>query len=62
MIDRIENTLLNRVEYRLNGVLHNPNGPAITNIECRWWMLYGQFHRYYGPALRNWYVHGEYIK
>lgn len=54
---------------------HRPNGPAsmwlLTNRN--FWYLYGQRHRYYGPAENeffpgtddytgNWYLHGDRVK
>lgn len=49
--------------FTLNGELHRPNGPARawkTGGSCSWW-LFGNRHRYYGPAfLETWWVmHGQ---
>ena len=66
MIDRIENTCYNRVEFRLNGELHNPSGPAlIYNDKNLYWYLFGERHRYYGPRESwnqlGWVIHGRRI-
>jgi hypothetical protein len=48
--------------YSLNGGKHRPNGPAVGGEhEYFIWYLYGEPHRYYGPAnqLKNWFIHGR---
>jgi hypothetical protein len=50
-------------EYYRDGDYHRVNGPAIYWDDGDWsWWLYGQCHRYYGPAnIRGaWYIHGRY--
>ena len=48
-------------QYRLDGVFHNPIGPAMIwrNGEWGWW-LNGLPHRYYGTqtSVGTWCVHG----
>jgi hypothetical protein len=40
------------VEYTLNGVLHNPTGPAIESIDgTKAYFLFGDLHRQDGPAI-----------
>jgi antitoxin component YwqK of YwqJK toxin-antitoxin module len=52
-------------EYRLNGKLHNPNGPAVRGWHENgqlWYEEYrlnGKFHNPNGPAYRRWYENGQ---
>ena len=52
-------------EYSKHDVPHRPNGPAMEwdNGNYYWW-LYGDRHRYYGPAnnASHWYIHDKLIK
>ena len=58
------------IEHKVDGKLHKVNGPA-----CIWkignysgWALFGECHRYYGPAaslignVERWWLHGDLIK
>lgn len=64
--------LYDRVEYRVNGILHRINGPASAWFEGDWfWFRNGIPHRYYGPASSiraldttafMWEIHGVRIK
>lgn len=51
-------------EYCLNGVRHNPNGPAIREwyasgqLLCEYYYLNGNLHNPNGPAVRHWYQNG----
>lgn len=52
-------------EYRLDGMLHRPNGPAVEwGDKSGYWMLFGARHRYYGrpSAWYAWIIHGKVIK
>ena len=53
-------------EWRFNGILHRPNGPAIIHADGAYsWYLYGELHRTGGPAVtyadgtQMWYHHGQ---
>ena len=53
------------IEYRLNGVLHREDGPAMESPDgSKMWCLYGELHREGGPALEDpgnsnsWYING----
>ena len=55
------------IEYKLDGVLHRENGPAVIQSDgYKDWRLNGEFHRADGPAVmysdgrRAWYVDGFY--
>ena len=56
---------IEREEYRLNGELHNPNGPASRTwyengeIKCEEYWLNGKLHDPNGPAYRSWYENGQ---
>jgi hypothetical protein len=55
----------NSINYRKDGLLHRPNGPAIIWSESSWvWQINGMQHRYYGPSnvFGVWCIHGEMIK
>ena len=62
MRERIETD--SKITYRLNGLRHRPNGPAIILINGGWsWWLHGERHRYYGPIIHyttQWAIHGDY--
>jgi hypothetical protein len=55
-------------EYKLNGMPHRPDGPAIiwwthAGLRRSYW-LYGVRHRYYGPSSGlqssgEWFIHGN---
>jgi hypothetical protein len=63
MIERAEDD--NSVWYVLNGNLHRPNGPAMIWKDGEWcWLLYGKWHRYYGPSRDYgcWWIHNVGIK
>jgi len=53
-------------EFRVNGDLHKPNGPAVIWANGDWdWWLFGMFHRYYGPVdadNEEWWIHDVRIK
>lgn len=56
-----------RIYYRLNGVYHRPNGPAVDIRKgyTSYWFLFGNRHRYYGPAstANDWFwIHDERVK
>ena len=55
-----------RREWRLNGVLHREDGPAIEGPNgYREWLLHGKLHREDGPAIewpggyQSWWLHGK---
>ena len=55
-----------RREWRLNGVRHREDGPAIEGPNgYREWLLHGKLHREDGPAIewpdgrREWWLHGK---
>lgn len=65
---KIDNWQTGLTVYKLGlgNTYHRPNGPARYlrfSGDGSWW-LYGQCHRYYGPAtfMNDWYMHGECIK
>lgn len=65
MIKRVEEK--DSIRYRCNGKLHRCNAPAIiwSDGDCSWW-LYGNLHRYYGPAgtrydVGRWHIHGIFV-
>jgi antitoxin component YwqK of YwqJK toxin-antitoxin module len=51
--------------YRLNGKLHNPNGPAYRSwhengqLEYEEYRLNGKLHNPNGPAVRGWHENGQ---
>jgi hypothetical protein len=56
-----------RFEYRIDGKLHRPNGPAISFRESNYcqWYLNGKVHRYYGSVVADsddWVIHGRRVK
>lgn len=55
-----------RIEFRLNGKLHNPSAPAILwNYNNGFnWYLNGAQHRYYGNSndLGMWFIHNRKVK
>lgn len=57
--------VLDNIEYhQLNGELHRSDGPAISYDDTWGWYLYGNFHRYYGPAenCNSWWIFGVIVK
>ena len=53
-------------EWRLNGELHNENGPAIIRSDgSKYWYINGKLHNKNGPAIidiggsKYWYINGE---
>ena len=51
----------NCVVYEVNGLDHNPSGPAVIWDNGDWcWGLSNLIHRYYGAAVHSgeWYIHG----
>lgn len=56
------------IRYVQDEKTHRANGPAISwheNVGGEWyWGLFGNRHRYYGPAFWNgmWWVHNKRIK
>lgn len=51
-------------QWRLNGVLHREDGPAIVSVNDVRWMQHGNYHREGAPAIvirgdTFWYVHGK---
>lgn len=59
--------LTNRTEYRLNGILHREDGPAVEYANgTRGWYKNGIFHREDGPAIETlkgnqiWFREGKY--
>ena len=53
-------------EYKLNDMLHRPNGPArIWKYTGDWtWYLFDELHRYYGYTRSygyGWFIHGRRI-
>lgn len=56
----------NRTEWRLDGVLHRTDGPAVEYASgIQLWYQMGLFHRTDGPAIewpcghKNWYLDNE---
>jgi hypothetical protein len=54
------------IECRLNGVLHNDNGPAVIKLNgTRAWYVNDKLHRVYGPAYirfdgcQEWFINGK---
>lgn len=52
------------IEYRVDGILHNTEGPAIIRQHSRLWYYNGQLHNPNGPAECQvgadcWYKHGK---
>jgi uncharacterized protein YodC (DUF2158 family) len=74
MLEKIDSSVagLPCVQYKLNGVFHKTNGPAMTvtsassNLLYLWeaWYLYGNNHRYYGDSnsVGDWFIHGVKLK
>lgn len=57
------------IEYRLNGMLHREDGPAVEWADGhKEWYEYGMLHRLDGPAIewssgnRTWFINGWCIK
>ena len=54
------------IEWRLNGKLHNENGPAVIKLNgTQAWYVNDKLHRVYGPAYiqadgyQAWFVNGK---
>ena len=60
-----ENGQLAYEQYRLNGNLHNPNGPAFRSwydngqLKSEEYHINGNLHNPNGPAIRYWYKDGQ---
>ena len=51
IMQQLEKTVLSgRVEYRLNGILHREDGPAVEYDNGGQWYVNGKQHREDGPA------------
>ena len=66
VIPEIIHTLNGNKEWRVNGLLHREDGPA---VECengtKEWCINGEYHREDGPAIeygngaKSWYINGK---
>jgi hypothetical protein len=67
--NRIIYTLDDKNVHTIDGhqTKHRTNGPASywNNTNLSYWYLFGEYHRYYGPANTfdyPWFLHGKLIK